>query len=65
MTVIRDLDEVYEQCVADGTLQEPEDVDVERAKTLLENAELDYTSFKEFVPVIEKKGNFGLIWRIY
>ena len=35
MSKIKNLDEVYSQCIADGSLQEPEDVDIEKAKSYL------------------------------
>ena len=35
MNTIKKLDDVYNQCVAEGHLQEPEEIDIERAKSLL------------------------------
>ncbi len=63
MKEIKDLDRVYNQCVAEGNLQEPEEIDIEKAKSLLENAEQDLDTLKETIPVMEKKKNFGLIWK--
>ena len=34
----------------------------EKAKTLLENAELDIDSLKDATALFEKKNNFGLLW---
>jgi len=62
MSKVKNLDEVYNQCVAEGNLQEPEDVDIEKAKSLLDNAELDLKSVKDTSSILEKNRNFGKIW---
>lgn len=62
MKEIKDLDKVYNQCVAEGNLQEPEEIDIEKAKSLLDNVEKDLDTLKDTVPIMEKKKNFGLIW---
>ena len=62
MNKIKNLDEVYSQCVAEGNLQEPEEIDIEKAKSLLDNAEQDLSTLKDTIPIIEKKKNFGMIW---
>lgn len=62
MKEIKDLDKVYNQCVADGNLQEPEEVDIEKAKSLLDMVEFDLKSLKEITLILEKNKNFGMIW---
>ena len=37
MIKVKNLDEIYNQCVAEGNLQEPEEIDIGRAKSLLDN----------------------------
>lgn len=59
---MKDLDNVYNQCVAEGKLQEAEEIDIEKAKSLLDNAELDLKSSKDITPLLEKNKNFGMIW---
>lgn len=62
MSKVKNLDEVYNQCVAEGNLQEPEEIDIEKAKSLLDNTELDLKSIKDVTAVLEKNKNFGKIW---
>ena len=62
MKQVKNLDEVYNQCVAEGNLQEPEEIDIEMAKSLLDNAELDLKSLKDVTAILEKNNNFGKIW---
>lgn len=62
MKEIGDLDKVYNQCVAEGNLQEPEEIDIEKAKSLLDKVEQDLDTLKDTMPIMEKKKNFGLIW---
>jgi len=62
MNKVKSLDEVYNQCVAEGNLQEPEEIDLEKAKSLLDNVEQDIDTLKDTIPVMEKKKNFSLIW---
>ncbi|HLC96935.1 MAG TPA: hypothetical protein VJH97_06455 [Candidatus Nanoarchaeia archaeon] len=59
---MKDLDKVYNQCVAEGNLQEPEEIDIEKAKSLLDNAKQDLDTLRDTIPIMEKKKNFGLIW---
>lgn len=63
MKEVKDLEKVYNQCVAEGNLQEPEEADIEKARSLLENAEQDLDTLKDIIPIMEKKKNFGLIWK--
>jgi len=62
MTKIKELDEVYDSCIADGYLYNLKEADPERAKTLLENAEHDIDTLKEVIPIMEKMKNYNLIW---
>ncbi|MBL7054793.1 hypothetical protein ISS05_03475 [Candidatus Woesearchaeota archaeon] len=62
MSKLKNLDEVYNQCVAEGNLQEPEEIDIEKVKSLLDNAELDLKSIKDITTILEKNKNFGKIW---
>lgn len=62
MNKVKNLDEVYNQCVAGGNLQEPEEIDIEKAKSLLDNVEQDIDTLKDTLPIMEKKKNFSLIW---
>ena len=62
MIKLKNLDEVYNQCVAEGNLQEPEEIDIGRAKSLLDNAELDLRSIRDITAILEKNNNFGKIW---
>lgn len=62
MRKVKNLNEVYNQCVTEGSLQEPEEIDLEKAKSLLDNAEQDLDTLKETIPIMEKKKNFNLIW---
>lgn len=62
MNQVKNLDEVYNQCVAEGNLQEPEEIDIEKAKSLLDNAGQDIDTLKDTIPLMEKKKNFSLIW---
>ena len=62
MNEVKDLELTYNKCVAQGYLQEPEDVDIEEAKSLLKNAEFDNKSLKEITPLIEKNKNYGMLW---
>ena len=59
---IEDLKIAYNKCVDDGTIKKANEVDSEKAKTLLENAELDIDSLKDATALFEKKNNFGLLW---
>lgn len=59
---MKDLDKVYNQCVSEGNLQEPEEIDFERAKSLLDAAEHDLNTLEDIIPMMEKKMNFSLIW---
>lgn len=52
----------YDKCVDSGSIKKANEVDSEKAKTLLENAELDIDSFKDATALFEKKNNFGLLW---
>jgi len=63
MKKIKDLEQVYNKCVSEGYLQEPEEIDIEKVKSLLDNAEQDLDTLKETIPIMEKKKNFGLIWK--
>ena len=63
MKEAKDLKKVYNQCVAEGNLQEPEEIDIEKVKSLLDNAEQDLDTLKDTVPIMEKKKNFSLIWK--
>ncbi|MBS3142540.1 hypothetical protein J4464_04095 [Candidatus Woesearchaeota archaeon] len=62
MSNVKSLHDVYNQCVAEGNLQEPEETDVEKAKSLLDIAEFDLISWKDTTPILEKNKNFGMIW---
>jgi len=62
MKEVKDLEKVYNQCVAEGYLQEPEDVDIEKAKSLLDNVAQDLDTLKDTTPIMERKKNFNLIW---
>jgi hypothetical protein len=62
MKEIKDLNKVYDTCIAEGYLQEPEEIDIEKAKSLLDMAELDLKSIKDITPILEKNKNFGMIW---
>ena len=62
MSKLKSLDEVYNQCVTEGNLQEPEEIDREKAKSLLDNAELDVKSSKDTIAILENNQNFGKIW---
>ena len=59
---IKDLDTVYNQCVVQGSLQEPEEIDFERAKSLLDIVGQDIDTLKEIMPLMEKKNNYSIIW---
>jgi len=61
--MIKDLENVYNKCVAEGNLQEPEEINFEKAKSLLDTAEQDIDTLKDTIPIMEKKKNFGLIWK--
>ena len=52
----------YDKCVNTGSIRKANDVDSEKAKTLLENAELDIDSLKDATTLFEKKNNFGFLW---
>ncbi|MBI2576621.1 hypothetical protein HYV84_05380 [Candidatus Woesearchaeota archaeon] len=62
MSKNRSLDEIYGQCVAEGNIQEPEEIDWEKARSLLDNAELDLKSLKEITSILENNKNFGKLW---
>jgi len=62
MTKIKELDEVYDSCIADGYLYNLKEADPERAKTFLENAEHDIDTLKEVIPIMEKMKSYNLIW---
>lgn len=62
MTKIKNLEEVYDSCIADGFLYNLKEADPEKAKTLLENAEHDVGTLKETVPIMERMKNYNLIW---
>lgn len=62
MKHIKDLDKVYNQCVAEGNLQEPEEIDFEKAKSLLDNVKQDMDTLKDTIPIMEKKKNVSMIW---
>jgi len=62
LTKIKELERIYSTCVAEGFLQEPEEADAERAKSLLENAVRDLDTLKETIPLMERKKNFSMIW---
>jgi len=62
MNKIKNLDGVYNQCVAEGKIQEPEEIDIEKAKSLLDIAEFDLKSIRDTTPILEKNKNFGMIW---
>ena len=59
---IEDLKIAYNKCVDSGSIKKANEVDSEKAKTLLENAELDIDSLKDATALFEKKNNFGLLW---
>jgi len=59
---IDDLKIAYGKCVDTGALKKANEVDIEKAKTLLENAELDIDSLKDAQSLFEKKNNFGFLW---
>jgi len=59
---IENLKTAYDQCVDTGSLKKSNEVGIEKAKTLLENAELDIDSLKDAVALFEKKNNFGFLW---
>ncbi len=59
---IEDLKTAYNKCVDDGTIKKANEFDSEKAKTLLENAELDIDSLKDTTALFEKKNNFGFLW---
>jgi len=61
--VIKALEEVHRRCVAEGYLQEAAETDFEMAKSLLEVAEQDLDTLNETLPIMERKGNFSLIWK--
>ena len=60
---IKVLDKVYNQCVIEGLLQKPEQIDNEKAKSLLDIVEQDLDTLKDIIPIMEKKKNFGMIWK--
>ena len=62
MTRIKELNNVYDQCISGGIIQHAKEPDPEKAKTLIENAEIDLETLKEAEPIFEKKKNYGLIW---
>lgn len=59
---IQDLKTEYDKCVNSGFIKKANEVDSEKAKTLLENAELDIDSLKDTTALFEKKGNYGFLW---
>lgn len=59
---IGDLKIAYDKCVDSGLLKKANEIDSEKAKTLLENAELDIDSLTDATTLFEKKNNFGLLW---
>lgn len=59
---IQDLKTEYDKCVNSGYIKKANEVDSEKAKTLLENAELDIDSLKDTTALFEKKGNYGFLW---
>ena len=59
---IEDLNIAYNKCIDTGSIKKANEVDSERAKTLLENAELDIDSLKDTTVLFEKKNNFGFLW---
>jgi len=62
MKEIKDLDIIYNKCVAEGNLQEPEEIDIEKSKSLLDNVNQDLDTLKDIIPIMEKKKNYSLIW---
>ncbi len=62
MRKIKELDKVYNQCVIEGNLQEPEEIDTEKAKSLLDTVEQDLDTLKDIIPIMDKKKNYSLIW---
>ncbi len=59
---IEDLKIAYNSCIELGSIKKANEIDSEKAKTLLENAELDMDSLKGTVALFEKKKNFGFLW---
>lgn len=57
-----DLKIAYNKCVDSGSIKKANEVDVEKAKTLLENAELDIDSLKDTTALFEKKNNYSFLW---
>ncbi len=61
--MIKALEDVHRRCVEEGFLQESEEIGFERAKSLLDIAEQDLDTLNETIPIMERKGNFSLIWK--
>jgi hypothetical protein len=59
---IENLKIAYAKCVDTGSLRNSNEVDIEKARTLLENAELDIDSLNDAVTLFENKNNFGFLW---
>lgn len=57
-----DLKIAYDKCIDTGSLKKSNEVEIEKAITLLKNAELDIDSLKDAVTLFEKKNNFGFLW---
>lgn len=62
MSRIKELDIIYNQCVSEGFLEESEEIDTEKAKSLLNSAELNFKSLIEITPILEKNKNYGMLW---
>ncbi len=56
------LNDAYNKCINSGSIKKANEVDSERAKTLLENAERDIDPLKEVTSVFEKSNNCGFLW---
>ena len=62
---IEELDRAYKQCIVLGSIKRANEVDIERAKTLLEIAEIDLDSLNDAASLFEKKNNFSFLWANY
>ncbi|MBI2133467.1 hypothetical protein HYU11_02180 [Candidatus Woesearchaeota archaeon] len=62
MKQVKELEKVYNQCISEGYLQEPEEIDFEKVKSLLALAIQDLNTLKQTIPIMEKMENYSLIW---
>ncbi|MCB9358346.1 hypothetical protein H6503_00285 [Candidatus Woesearchaeota archaeon] len=60
---LRNIDAVYEKCIIDGSIQELEESDVEKAKTMLKLSKRDYVSFHKIQKIIAEDRNYSFLWK--